>query len=49
MEVDIIGLAAVLLLFGVIPLTVGFVLYKVRARQMKALVTLVPACLRIQL
>ena len=49
MDVDISVLSAVLLLFGVITLTVGFVLYKVRARQMKALVTLVPACLRIQL
>ena len=41
MEVDIIGLAAVLLLFGLIPVTVGTVLYKIRARRLETLVKLV--------
>ncbi len=40
MQDEYIGLTAVLLIFGVIPVMVGLVLYKLRARQMETLVKL---------
>ena len=41
MEGQYIGMAAVLLIFGVIPVTLALVLFKLRARQMDTLVKLV--------
>ena len=41
-----IGFTAVILIFGVIPVTAALVLYKLRARQMETLVKLVESVTR---
>ena len=41
MDGQLIGMAAVLLMFGVMPVTAGIVLLKIKARKMDALVKLV--------
>ena len=41
MDGQLIGLAAVLLMFGVMPVTAGIVLLKIKARKMETLVKLV--------
>ena len=41
MQGEMIGMAAVLLMFGVIPVTAGIVLFKLKARKMDTLVKVV--------